>query len=202
MNLSRKYFTFDYNETDAKYIEDLANYLEKAAQRIIDFFEIKHLTQPVYFKFWDSIKDFKKYLIDTDKGYESWVVGHASGKEYRIDLLSLKARREAPYHRKDAEKDLFEMVVHEFVHMCYYQYVNYKDNLLYIQEGLAIYLSNQYSDAKFPLSCSLEDLLNETQVDYSNYRLIFDHIFKTRSKDYILKLARDKQFATQETPKS
>lgn len=188
-----------YNECDQLYVEDIVQYFTGNYNKIMDSFNLKDLDKELVIKLWDDNQSFLRNMgqlleLKTED-IPSWTVGFSINEKTdnisQIHYLSLKEIRKIAYHKENTIVDLKKGVVHEFVHICHSQFCHYNyPKQLWITEGIATYLSNQYPNAK--PNTTIKEILSDEYSEYQNYRYIFDIIFSIFSKTEIQKILKGK----------
>ena len=178
-----KYIIIEYTDKDLEYIDDICKEIDSKSQEIIDFFEIDKFDNKVHVKIFDDIKDFREFYTNFyNEEPKKWACGFAS--DYDVYTLSLSEYKKSYSHENATILDLIRLVLHEFTHVVHSKR---NDNLecKWLREGLATYLSGQYEDAN-EIKCTYDKLLNG--CSYTNYKVMFEYVFNTYGKEYILKL--------------
>ncbi len=109
--------------------------------------------------------------------------------EARIDLMCLKERIKCEGHENDNLENLLKVIIHEFVHICHITFNNYNGTMIWLGEGLATNLSNQFK--KMEINCPLDDVI-QGKAKYINYYSMVKYLLDSFGKDYVLKLSKDK----------
>ena len=172
-------YIINYNECDKEYIEDFIKYFEQEKNNIFKFFNINKLNKKLIIKLYDTVDRYS---------------------EYRKHMLSYKPLITRKGHTNKQLDDFYKLLVHEFVHVCHEDKGKIRNSLMWIREGIAILLSKQKYELK-ELDCSLEDLLNNNQVSYTNYYTLMNYVLKTYGNEYVKKLVVDSDFGKEETEK-
>jgi hypothetical protein len=197
----------NYTDKDLNYIEEIAKFVESKSKEIIAFFDIKRIEPKIKIYLYDSLTKFREKYIElglnlTDKSIVPlWVCGFTFN-DTEIYTLCLEEYRKTRSHEKDNIGDLEHLILHEFVHSCYWYYIKNQSNYKYmawLSEGIATTISHQYDDEKLSFNASLEEMQNGCQ-NYSNYYAMFTYVFKKYGKVYILDLINDSAKAVQMTP--
>ena len=181
------------------FTSDQLNFIKNQILSIMNFFDIKEINKPTYIKIFNDRNQFKKEIFSISKLDElpDWSVGMAINerkydKNYILEL-SLEEQKKIKYHKDKTMDDFIKTIVHEFVHICHTEYTNYNyPEDTWISEGIATYLSNQYSDANY--TKEFEEIFSENVVPYENYRKVFNYIFENYSKEDILKLLNNDNY--------
>ena len=83
----------------------------------------------------------------------------------------------------------YKIVFHELIHFIYLKY-NDKP-LRCLNEGVSLYFAKQYDEVDYSkFTCTLDDLLEERNVDYYNYYLIVKFIFDNYENNEVLNLLK------------
>lgn len=188
-----------YNECDKLYIKEIVQYFNDNYNKIMDSFNLKDLDKKLLIKLWDDNQSFSKnmgkLLELKPEDIPIWAVGFSINEKLdnisQIHYLSLKEIRKIAYHKENTIIDLKKGIVHEFVHICHSQFSNYNyPEQLWITEGIATYLSNQYPNAK--PNTTIKEMLSNEYSEYQNYRYIFNIIFSICSKTEIQEILKGK----------
>ena len=189
-------FNIEYNDKDVNYIDSLIQELKSKYKSIMDFFNLTSINHPISIKLWDDLDEYRNYFNNKmkkdNKKVSDWEVGRATNnsKECRIDLLSFSERIKCQGHQNDNIEDLIKVLIHEFVHICYFSSNNHKDSAVWFAEGLATYLAEQNN---YPLfSSSLEDII-AGKATYNNYYCMVKYLIDNYDKEYILALVQSKE---------
>ena len=196
MKIEKEHFVISYTKNESEYIQNLVSYLEKESNRILDFFEMKELQYPVVITFWNDLNKFREFYKKSGKMIQPWLVGVSHSDEshiHYIDLLSLEEMQKCMGHEKDTLKDLYLCLLHEYVHTCHSEYKNYQDSSMYVNEGLATYLSNQFVERETYQVLYDEKELKNGNRSYYDFYMFMKYIIENNSKEYVLKLIKDKK---------
>lgn len=190
-----------YNECDKGYINDLIFNFENNKDKIFKFFGIKGLSKKLIINLYDSIDMYTEYRnynlsqssvgnMDVDDNY------------YYLNILSYREFIKRSGHEHDDLDYMFRTLLHEFVHICHEEIDNCRNSLIWIREGIAIFLSNQYDKMGYKIdNCIVADLLNDKRVWYINYYSLVKYAHDKYGIDYVKKLVFDCDFCKEETSK-
>ena len=189
-----KYIIIEYTDKDLEYIDDICKEIDSKSQIIIDFFEIGNFDNKVQVKLFSDINEFRRFHQEV-YGFEpkNWLCGFRL--DYNVYTLSLSEYRKCYSHEDTTILDLIKLILHEFTHVIHFM-KNKKCNYIWLGEGLATYLSGQYSDAS-SINCTYDELLNG--CSYTNYKVMFEYVLNNYGKEYVLKLIDDEEFLNKET---
>ena len=183
---------------DQYFIKEQLYYIKTQMIYVMNFFDIKEISKPTFIEIFNNKDEFRKKAFSLSKTKElpDWAVGISiNGKNYDANYileLSLVEQKKIDYHKDKTIEDFMKTIIHEFVHLCHTQYTNYiYPEDVWISEGIATYLSNQYEDATY--NKKLKNIFGEDIVPYKNYRVIFNYIFDNYSKEDIMKLLNNNQ---------
>lgn len=198
--------TINYTNKDFEYISNVISNIETNGQNILDFFNLKKLDKPTFIYFYDNIEIFKeKAKTRNDTGnVPSWLCGWALtfDNQYEVHVLSYEEYIKTDSHENDTIEDIIKLVLHEFTHNCYDCYLHTQTHeakaMMWLEEGLATNLSNQRSEVE--ITCSLNNLLNQEQVAYSNYFTIVKYLITNFNHDYILNLIQSYEKQIEQLP--
>lgn len=188
-----------YNECDKLYLKEIVQYFNNNYNKIMKVFNLKDLDKNLLIKLWDDNQSFSKnmgQLLELkSEDIPIWAVGFSINEKLdnisQIHYLSLKEIRKIAYHKENTQIDLKKGIIHEFVHICHSQFCNYNyPKQLWITEGIATYLSNQYPNAK--PNTTIKEMLSNEYSEYQNYRYIFNIIFNIFSKTEIQEILKGK----------
>ena len=202
-------FKIEYTKDDLDYIDDLINNLKNNYKDIIKFFNNTKFKDKIEIKLWNSVEEYHSYFnsLYKEKGYNNtvplWETARSfTDKHPKIFLISYKESLKCKGHQKDTLNTFIQTLVHEFVHACHFNYNNHTDSLTWFSEALATNLSHQDRYEKFPLriDSSLDDIMNG-KVSYTNYYIMGKYLLDNYDKEYILKLAKDRELLIKDSPK-
>lgn len=108
----------------------------------------------------------------------------------------LRRKKKMQGHDKDTLRNLINVCIHEFTHTCHFTYNGNSKTMVWFAEALATALSNQYDYLYF--DCTLDDIING-KAKYINYYTMGRYLIDNCDKEYILKLARDKNLLESDT---
>lgn len=142
-----------------KEVESLSQFIYK----VIEIRKLFHFTGEVIL---EEVPNLKGMEIVAGGPIPGWVIGLSSGR--RIWIL-----RKSEW--KNQKMGLCELILHEFVHIAVSHGVS-KDIPIWLNEGLAVYLSGQYKDYK------LQESHIRAEVDF--YRLSYEseHLYIIAAK--------------------
>ena len=170
-------------------------YIKEQMLNILDFFDIEEIKKPTFIKIFNNIEEFRSEALKLSKfdSLPEWSVGiSVNMKEYDSNYileLSLEEQRKIEYHKNKTLEGFIKTIIHEFVHTCHLQYNNNTELDVWINEGIATYLSNQCENLEY--TKEFEEIFSENVVPYQNYRKVFDYVFENYSKQDILKLLKN-----------
>lgn len=194
-------YTINYNECDKEYISDLISYFDDRKTDIFKFFGIEKLSKKLIISLYDSIDKYAEY-----RNYNLSLasVGNMDvlDDNYYLNILSYKEFIKRKGHENDNLDYMFKTLLHEFIHICHEEIDSCRNSLIWIREGVAIFLSNQYEELNYKVdSCSIDDLLNNKRVWYINYYSLVKYAFDKYGIDYVKKLVFNYDFCKCETSK-
>ena len=189
-----KYIILEYTDKDLEYIDEICKEIDSKSQEIIDFFEIEKFDNKVHVKLFSDINEFRIFHQEV-YGFEpkNWLCGFRL--DSNVSTLSLSEYRKCYSHEEATISDLIKLILHEFTHVIHFMR-NKICNYIWLGDGLATYLSGQYSDA-FSINCTYDELLNG--CSYTNYKVMFEYVLNTYGKEYVLKLIDDEELLSKET---
>lgn len=202
MKITFEYFDIEYTKKDEEYINLVIQSLKEKYIEIMDFFNLESLSRRIQIKLWDNLEEYRDFFNEKMKKYNrkvnDWEVARATNnqKECRIDLLCLSERKKCRSHDKDTIDHLVKVLLHEFTHICHFEYNHQQDSMPWFVEALATNLSNQYDT--LDIDCSLKDILNGTAY-YNNYYSMGKYLLDNYDKNHILELAKNKDLLERET---
>ncbi len=200
MTYETKEYTIYYNECDSVYIKRLVFYFEKEKKKIFDFFEIKSLDKKLVIKLYDNLD---KYIEYRNGNLAESSVGNmdVDDNNYYIHILSYKEFVKRKGHMNQTLTNFYKLLMHEFVHVCHEQTGKYHDSLIWVKEGIAIFLSNQYDGYTENMDhCNLQNLLNDNRTWYINYYTLIKHAYCMNGISYLKMLSLNPSFALDQTP--
>ena len=194
-------YIIKYNECDKEYINNLINYINEEYNKILDFFGIDILKKKLIINIYDDINKYKEYrgnnINDTSVGNMD-----VSDSNYYINVLSYKEYIKRKGNEEKNINDYFKLIIHELIHVFHEEYGTLHKSLIWIREGLAIYLSHQYDGVIKRLNkCKLVDLLEDNRCYYINYYVLIDYVFNKYGKAYINNLISNPKIQIEETKK-
>ena len=196
-------FKIEYTKDDLNYIDDLVNYLKNNYKDIMNFFNLKEFNKKIEIKLWNDINLYRKDMNDKyNIKVPDWEVarGYRGKKGRNIDLLSLKEYKKSKGHENDTLDNLLKVIIHEFVHVCQFEYNNSTPTLTWFNEALATNISHQYEGYTLSLDVSLDSII-KGQASYINYYTMGKYLLNNYPKEYILKLSKDNDLLIKDTPK-
>ena len=201
MQLISKYSIFNFDDTDSKIINEIAEYLDSKAVDIFNFFEVDVPSEKAVINIISKKEDFDR-LFKEAWGYapENYSIGFANREIITYLSIFEYDKTSHAYKSEDFNNALEyykKTLVHEFVH-----YVN---NLFrekhncgytekYLSEGLAICLSGQKDGLKLKFDDSLDDLLL-SKNNYKGYYLTTKYLLENYSKETIFELIKSNRKA-------
>lgn len=192
------FFIMEYNLCDEKYIENTISLFLREMKMIMNFWSLQSFQKKISIKIWDTIVDFEKNV--KCKNQNTIACTLCTKEIYMIHTLSYKEIIQIDSYRDKKIEDFPLLLLHEFVHICHIEKIGHIPNLLWLREGLAITLSNQYKEKVLSLNCSVEDLLNGKN-SYTHYYTLCLYILENYGKEYLLSLALNEEEAREETSK-
>lgn len=191
MKYTNDIIEINYSKQDKEYIEEVINYITIRIPKILLFFQEKSLDKKIKIKLWDSIDDFRNYMkLDLKRELADYIVGLSEKEEIHVVSLNELIKNRP----NDNLEDLKKLIIHEIVHTIHLQSRNYNWSLSYVSEGIATYLSGQYSDSKLlnnlsEIPFSIEKILMG-EASYDAYYILFAYLFENSSREYILNLVK------------
>ena len=201
MKYDSEEYTIYYNDCDNSYLSELIDYFEKEMIRILSFFDIKELKKKLVITLYDSIDKYTEYR----KGniFETSVANiDVDSDNYYLNILSYKEFIKRKGHENDLIEYMYKTLIHEFVHICNEDIGTYKNSLIWIKEGIAIVLSNQYSGLNYKINnCTIDDLLTNRRTWNINYYSLMDYALNKYGENYVKNMIFNPSFAIYETSK-
>lgn len=193
-----KYIKIEYNDEDISYIEELCDYVNQSCENIIMFFQLKNFREKINVRLWNNITSFRKHYkqVQTVEP-KMWVCGFVNNSY--VEILSLNEYRKAKTHENATLNDLKYLIMHEFVHSCHRKLTS-EPTYYWLGEGIAVYLSHQQDECKKKFDMTLEQVKNGGP-NYVNYYTMFDYVYKTYGKNYILDLIMNFELLKRDTPR-
>lgn len=190
-----KYINIEYTDNDLEYIDYICDEIEKKTEDIVNFFELNEFGEKVNIKIFDDIDNFRNFYNKTFKREpKDYICGFSKGNN--VYTLSISEYIKCYSHENSSIEDLIKLILHEFTHSIHFKRHS-NMNVIWLNEGAATYLSGQHKDVK-EIKGTLDDLLNG-KCSYSDYKLMFEYIFNTYGKEYILKLIDSEELLNKET---
>ena len=183
---------------------NILSYINRKLPKLLDFFHISCLDHTLEIFIYDDLSKFKNnYQKKTNKDYKNWICGFQGKNE--IHLLDYENYLLTDGHQNQTKEDYLKLVIHEIIHDLHLQYNRYHGNkprsFVYLTEGIASYLSEQYPNPSFNNHIPVEAFLNNEVVNYENYAYIIKFLIENYEHEYLLKLISNESFARKETPK-
>lgn len=193
-----RFAIFNYEESDKRLIDELAEYLDTQAQKIFDFFEVEAHKEKIHINIIPTKKEFDKIYLSTWKSEaEDWAVGFYYNKQ--ITYLSINDYNNTSHAFKEEEYPsavvyFKKTIVHEFVH-----YVNdlfkIKNNCSYtekyLSEGIATLLSGQKEGLDLPFNFTLEHIMPQKDMNkscYNGWYLVTKYLIENYEKNFVFEL--------------
>ena len=188
--------TINYTKSDLNYIEDLKRYTFNNINNICTFFEHYKLNKKVIINILDNIEVFK------NRNESSVAFMDFDDNNYYINILSYELFIKRKGHENNKLEYMFKTIIHEFVHIIQEDKGLYKNCLIWIKEGVAIWLSKQYEGLNYKINnCSLNDLVNNNRVWYINYYSLIKYIVDTYGIEYLKNIIFNQNIQINETNK-
>lgn len=183
---------------------NILSYINRKLPKLLDFFHISCLDHTLEIFIYDDLSKFKNnYQKKTNKDYKNWICGFQGKNE--IHLLDYENYLLTDGHQNQTKEDYLKLVIHEIIHDLHLQYNRNHGNeprsFVYLTEGIASYLSEQYPNPSFNNHIPVEAFLNNEVVNYENYAYIIKFLIENYDHEYLLKLISNENFARKETPK-
>lgn len=175
------------------YLNNLINDLEKNISRIFDFFKIDKLDNKINIEIISTKNKFDEVFFDIHK-FKPDLNSIGFYHNNRIIYLSYSDFKNTN-HINDTYEDYINVLIHECTHYVHSQYTNDKMSLRCINEGLALFIGHQYTKIDYnKFNCKLDSLLNQENIDYYNYYLLFNFIYENYDREILFKFISDKQY--------
>ena len=129
-------FTIYYDEKDIDIADECQKIIENTFSKLHALFNIETDDKKYNFYICKDVQTFMKLTNKTEENYRSWMVGYSDNTS-KICVLSpkLKNNKNMNYFKK--------IVTHELVHLLVNSSFKKPTNSIWLDEGLAILLSNQ-----------------------------------------------------------
>ena len=189
---------------NSKEKDKILSYINQKLPKLLDFFHISYLDHTLEIFVYEDLLTFKNnYQKQTNKEYKDWICGFQGKNE--IHLLDYQNYLLTEGHQNQTKEDYLKLIIHEIIHDLHLQYNRYHGNeprtFLYLTEGIASFLSEQYPNPKFNNRIPVEAFLNNEVVNYENYAYIIKYLIENYEHEYLLKLISNERFARKETTK-
>ena len=173
--------TIEFEEENKTLVQALTKELNKKAQNIIDFFELKEVTD-FKIKIWNNKEEYINYLKSYlgKREYQPWMTADTCNGN--INMLPLKYVREVKGRENETEQDLAYDACHEFVHICQ-QHVNLADSEFWFWEMLATNLGN-------PENFSWVNSTNANFDNIPNMKYLADNFDKIGGYKYVFRMGQ------------
>lgn len=183
---------------------NILSYINRKLPKLLAFFHISCLDHTLEIFIYDDLSKFKNnYQKKTNKDYKNCICGFQGKNE--VHLLDYENYLLTDGHQNQTKEDYLKLVIHEIIHDLHLQYNRYHGNeprsFIYLTEGIASYLSEQYPNPSFNNHIPVEAFLNNEVVNYENYAYIIKFLIENNEHEYLLKLISNESFARKETPK-
>ena len=195
-----KYITLEYTEDDLEYIDYITEEIETISEEIVSFLDGLKLDKKVQVKLFNDLDQFKEAckIVQQKDEIPDWQCGLTFGDG--IYTLSLKELKKTKSPNNKTVDDLAHLILHEFTHACYYNYIDFNKKCMWFSEGIACNLSHQWNNSKYIFNATEEQVLNGN-VNYGNYSIMFAHALDKYGRDYILNLIKNPDLFEEETHK-
>lgn len=153
--LARDKYVVHYTVADQDIIKKIDRYLQSGLDYIVDYFRHSFTRKfDVYIFPTRTLMDkqWQKEWGDSSFQSQCWMI--ASGVAHRLDMLSPNAwANEACDHNGNDSTEIRQIIWHELVHVFHGQHnpdhaFNYIENLDWLVEGLATYVSGQLDEKR------------------------------------------------------
>lgn len=188
-----------YNKCDEEYMDELIIFITGNKKRILDFFNIKKLRKKLIIKLYSELNEYIKYR---NNNINETSVGNMDVDDdfYYIHILSYKELIKRKGHENKNLNDFYNILLHEYVHICHEDYGTCHSVLRWIKEGSAIFLSKQnYKEGL--INCSLESLINNGSNNYQSYYTLIKYSYDKYGEEYLKKLMFNPKLGKEETIK-
>lgn len=198
-------FVIKYEERDQAYMPEVIAYLLEHYQGIMEFFKLSKLKKVVEINIIPTKQEIDELCAtQIKKKPGAWFVGFANGNT--INCLSLYDYKNTTHKFDDMNKAVEEYkktIIHEFVHICHFQTIVTENLFLYLLEGIACCLSNQYIDHHdLVFTGELDKVMNVNKtINYKNAYLLVSYLIRNYPHEYVLKVLNDFNFAMEEIPR-
>lgn len=185
----------EYNTCDTDYIELVSESLQKDLKEILNFFDLEKLRPKPIVRLWPDLEKFRNVFSLENLN----IVGLRQKEKNVIHILSLRELQKTKNYKRASETELTNIILHELVHECHTRYTT-KKCYIWLWEGLATFLSNQYLREK-SFHSTLNQMKTRESTDYQEYYTMFSYVYKTYGKEYILELLNNFSLQEKETPR-
>lgn len=195
---------FNFNEIDKSLIHELSKYIDDNYQKIYDFFEVPVSKEKVKINIIPTKQEFdtlyvKFHNLPQDTVVPKWVVGTCDRGQINYLSITDYKNTDHAFPKKDYDKalDSFKKtIVHEYVHFVndiFNKVHKCKESDKYLVEGIATYLSEQYTQISPLFANTLDEFINKTC--YHDYYLVTKYLVENYDKKLILQLFQSKELA-------
>lgn len=181
-------FEINYPEIDKEYAQLVIDKLKNNYKRIMNFYNIDKIKNKIIITIWNNKNNYNKFFKEKyNYLVADWEIGRAinNQKETTINIITYKESLNCKGHNKDTLDNNLKLIIHEFVHICHFEYNNHQKQLIWLSEALATNLSNQYSKIEQIINTELKDII-EGKANYKDYYLMGKYLINNYSKEYIL----------------
>lgn len=192
--IESKRFRINY-EIYEDYLNNLIIGLENSIDKVFNFFGIEDLNQKIIINIISSKSKFDEIFYNAHY-FKPQLEGVGFYRNNEITYLTYSEFKNAN-HQQDTYEDYLNILIHECVHFIHAVCNNNRLSLKCINEGLALFLGKQYTGIDYSkFNCNLDDLINEENIDYYNFYLIFNFIYENYDKKTLFKFINNKEYAT------
>ena len=196
-----KYAIFNFEECDQNLIDEILQFLDNHAQRILDFFEVLP-NKKVEINIIPTKIEMDNYIRATrglkkDEKVPAWLIGtYKNGTITYLSLNDFKNTSHSFSNQEDALQYYKKTILHEFVHFVNDEF-NIINNISYtekfLSEGVASYLSNQREGKKLLFDYSLDEILSTKRFSacYDGWHLLMQYLIENYDKNFVLELFKN-----------
>ncbi len=186
MKIELDNFIIEFDK-EINYMENIISTLEKNTISILDFFELKKLSQKKKVVIFTDREKYKKHLLPYVKEFKEWMCADTYGGN--INLLEISEARKSKEHENMDMDEFVKCILHEFVHSCQQEISpNYNASSWY-WEAFATNLSGQDFSIVDLKNCDFKKLKNDfydTENCYGCSYTIGKYMLENYSKNKLL----------------
>lgn len=195
-------FEINYQDMDNDYANLLIQKLKDNYKKIMNYFNLNNIKREVIITIWNDKDNYRNYFNEKyNYIVPEWEIARSinSKKETTINIISYRESLNCKGHNNDSLENNLKVIIHEFVHICHFEYNSHNKQPIWLAEALATNLSNQYNNIELKITAELKDIIEGT-ANYKDYYLMGKYLIDNYPKEYILELSKNSNLLEKETP--